>query len=267
MRRYPTVVTQHQSDILNLRKSYTKFHGKCPTCRDTGTYQYMGETHECEKDEDGVCIQIKLLRFYELANIPQTYQRLNWSTDFVGQPSIREDVQAYIDNIENCLTEGVGMTFYSKTLGTGKTFCATHILKEVVKKRRDKGFYTGYYIGFYELIGLYQIPEGEEIMSRLLDADLIVIDDIEKGRSSEKQNDFYSASLERVIRKRMENSTPTLITTNLLPNELKESYNRIFSLLADRNMPQELKSDDTRISRGVEPRIERAFRNEMPPIT
>jgi hypothetical protein len=88
------------------------------------------------------------------------------------------------------------------------------------------------------------------------------------GKASAKQEAFFADILERVVRHRAHAGLATIVTTNLTPDELKGSYERIFSLLSDSCQDLELDSStDSRISRGVGDRMRKTLRGEVPPIT
>jgi DNA replication protein DnaC len=262
MNKYPNILTQEE--YAELERRSIKSNIPCPTCKGRGKFVWKGEEHECEKDEDRNCIQKKLFLRYELANIPRRYQRLNWN-DLTRQPEARATAEDYVEHSENALGLGVGIYIYSKGLGTGKTFIATHILKEFVKQG-----HKGYYVPFFDILDLYrrEPEEREFIESKLLSSPLVVIDDVVKGSVSDKQAEYYRNTLERVVRHRAHNDLPTIITSNLSLRELDDHYGRIFSLSADSLLPLELSSDyDNRKESGLGARAVSLLNGEVPPIT
>lgn len=262
--RFSSILDEDEYNELSRRVGYTRFKGNCPTCRGTKRFIYKGEDRACEEDSDGVHIQFKLFQRYELANIPQHYQRLDWN-DFTKQSEARLTVDDYIAMADNAIDRGVGMYVYSNGLGTGKTFVATHILKEFVKRG-----HKGYYVPFFDILDLYEREDGEKkfIQSKLKNAPLVVIDDVIAPKVSEKQANFFRDTLERTVRHRQQNGLPTIITSNLTIHELEVCYDRIFSLAANSMIKLKLDDiEDTRIQIGINYRMLDMLNGETPPIT
>ena len=47
---------------------------------------------------------------------------------------VRNGVKKYLDHYKSAKQNGMGIEFAGQTLGTGKTFAATHIAKELIKQ-------------------------------------------------------------------------------------------------------------------------------------
>jgi DNA replication protein DnaC len=205
-----------------------------------------------------------------LANIPQRYQRFNFDVDFTEQPEAKETVEEYVANIDNAIRSGVGFYVYSPGLGTGKTAIATHIAKSAVRRAYDRVHHTVWFDSFFNLVASPQLDRDDKsfIEHKYQATQLLVIDDVTPGRVSQKQEDYFADILERVIRHRAHGSLATIVTTNMTPDELKNSYGRIFSLLSDSCEDLELDSStDSRISRGVGELMRRSLKGEVAPIT
>lgn len=265
MNQISSILTDEEYAELRRRPG---FKDRCPTCNGVGHFSYDGNEYECELDADEIHIQFKLHRLYELANLPLRYQRLNWK-DFnlhdAANPEIKIEVDRFVDHKSNAINNGLGLYIHSETLGTGKTFIATHILKECVKAG-----YKGYYIPFFDILSLYQLhdEEREFIEAKMMTSPLVVIDDVTVGVASDKQAAHFSQTLERFVRRRGQNSLSTIITSNLTQKELDRHYNRIFSLSAESMMPLELPGTfDARIELGFGRQYNMMLNGEVPPIT
>jgi DNA replication protein DnaC len=233
--RYSSVFEPQDYEELHSRASYRKFGELCPTCRGTGFYQFEGETYECEKDYDDICIQKKLFLRYELANIPLDYHRIDWK-DFNTQPDAKQSIEAYVSNLDNAIDRGLGLYVNSAGLGTGKTLIGTYVLKEAVKKN-----YNAYFCQFMDLVNI----SGEctkKIEQKLINSDIVCIDDIVSSNISVKQNDLFRYLLEKTIRHRVHNEMSTIVTSNLESEEFLKSYNRVFSLLMSNSFEIRLSS-------------------------
>lgn len=260
MNRYTSIFSPDEYAELNSRKSYTRFEGKCPTCDDSGEYKYDGVIKECEKDFDGICIQKKLFMRYELANIPYKYQRISWEI-FDTQPEARLQADRYISNLDKAVRAGLGMYIYSEGLGTGKTLIACNILKEAVKNN-----YKAYFCPFFELVNI-NIENRSSIEKKLEDCDIICIDDVTAGTASEKQSDLFRYVLEKVIRDRVHNSMPIVLTSNLNKNQLMKSYDRVFSLVVSSCITVELDSSfDYRVD-AMQDSLQEIFEKNIAPIS
>jgi DNA replication protein DnaC len=258
MNRYRPSYTAEEYLILSKRPP---FPGECPNCGGKGYYEFRDKRYECELDYDGIHIARKLSDEYTIAGIPIKYQRLIWA-DLTLQPEAKTEVDEYLEYLENAITNGVGLFIFSKGLGTGKTFIATHILKEAIKSGKK-----GFYISFFRLLDLHQQEDYNERLKKLNDVELLVIDDVIAGKVSTKQANFYSDTLEKVVRERAHNSLATIITSNLELQEMDEEYERIFSLMADSNIPLKLSSAiDAREHIGWEASARNMLKGEVAPI-
>jgi DNA replication protein DnaC len=235
MNLYSSVFEPAEYAELESRVSYRKYGDLCPTCKGTGHYEYRGETHQCEKDYDGVCLQRKLFLRYELANIPLDYHRINWN-DFETQPEAKESIEAYVNNLDNAIEKGLGLYVNSIGLGTGKTLIGCHILKEAVKNR-----HTAFFCNFMDLVNITN-DHYQKIEHRLLNSDIVCIDDIVTSSISNKQNDLFKSLLEKTIRHRVHNEMSIVVTSNLECEDFFRAYDRVFSLLMSSAFEIKLKS-------------------------
>lgn len=233
--KYSSIFEPAEYAELESRVSYRKYGDLCPTCRGLGYYEYKGEKHECEKDYDGICIQRKLFLRYELANIPLDYHRIDWA-DFDTQPEAKQCIEAYVNNLDNAIDKGLGLYVNSTGLGTGKTLIGCHVLKEAVK-----GNNRAYFCQFMDLVNITN-DHYQKIEDKLLNSDIVCIDDIVSSSISVKQNDLFKYLLEKTIRHRVHNEMSIIVTSNLESDEFLKAYDRVFSLLMSSAFEIKLKS-------------------------
>jgi DNA replication protein DnaC len=106
-------------------------------------------------------------------------------------------------------------------VGLGKTFLASAIANVAVAARRTVVYFT-----FSEFVDLLRFNKFEtqdtyqEGMQRLLDADLIVMDDI----GAEKVTEFVAQELFTIINHRMNRMLPMVVSTNLTPEDVEPTY-------------------------------------------
>ena len=252
--------------LIGRNPGFQRAGQKCPVCLGEGRFSYKGVEYECPDDDYGH-VTLRKAKLYWLHNIPLEYQQLLWEewVEETGDRETFEQVNLYIDSYERYALNGVGMTFYSKGLGTGKTWAATATLKQLVKKGED-----GWFAPFYEVAGYYEIVDPEERaykIRRVQEAGVLVLDEIRRP-ISEKQKNLLGEKLENLIRPRAANNLPTIITTNLTPNEIEDLYPRAFSLIYAKNIEFELSGTDARLTNKVTKRlIESVANGEALPIT
>lgn len=232
---------------LEQLERYSRYEpGRCPVCLSTGKFVYDGKEYECPDDDYGH-IALRKAKLYWLHNIPLEYQQLVWDEWLfnTGDEDTWEHCNEYVRLYERYSLNGVGMSFYSKGLGTGKTWAATAVLKELVKRGVD-----GWFAPFYQVASYYQLDDPEERkfkLDRVQNAALLVLDEIRKPISV-RQKEFLAEQLENLIRPRSADNLPTIITTNLTPEEIEDLYPRAFSLLMQKNVTLELTGTDARLS-------------------
>lgn len=245
------------SDLRELERNpeynrFVKGGKKCPVCHGDGsgpgTYRFEGEAYECPQDDYGH-IAIQKAKLYWLHNIPTDFQRLPaFPTNTPERAEARTEIDAYIEKFAWLQQTGAGITFYSKTLGTGKTYAATYVLKELAKAGYDCWFTR-----FYDMKSYFEIEDRDERAfkkKKVTESSILVLDEVVRPVTAAQKN-FFSEQLEYLIRPRGDMSFPTIITTNLTPEELEAEYPRCFSLLMAKNMTIEMSGADERLSEEI----------------
>jgi len=213
---------------MHLEKFF-RLTSKCPTCGDRGFYRFEGEKFDCDCE-----VQRLLYKHYLAANIPSLYHDICVDKHFVGadRKTVIEAVTNYLEHFEDYQHFGLGLTF-SGWLGSGKTFAMTSILKSLLQQG-----YEVYFITFSELINVWGSSWSDEkskrlLNDRLLSAEVLGLDEL---RTDARNNGgFLAGGLDDVIRHRTANRLPTLITTNMLPQQEEDEFEKVFSLLSESN--------------------------------
>lgn len=117
--------------------------------------------------------------------------------------------------------------------GTGKTYLAGCVAKEIAKKGFTVIFLSSFslnnvFIGYHSLFN----PERQSGMDALINCDLLIIDDIGAEQSVKNVTNGYLLDL---INERNLKNVSTIITTNLTPEKLLLKYGeRIYSRIFDK---------------------------------
>jgi len=262
-------LTDQEYDLaVKLAKSKQPLD-QCPTCdskkdvipgsggvreRIQGTYRYMGKQYDCECDA-----QIALRARYLVANIGEQYQRLDWN-EWSGCERTKELVDLYLNGWEQFFRQGMGIELFSSALGTGKTFAATHIGKELIKQGQSV-----YFIPFVEMTAAFDRQDSEYIAERIRTSGFVILDEVIPP-ISEAQRSFFSVQLEALIRHRTNNNLPTIMTTNMNQETLNRAYPRTYSLLSAKQTRQEVAGTDRREYIGFK-EMEIIANGETRPIT
>lgn len=257
----PRLLTDDQLAELERNQQYRVFGDKCPVCLGKGEFLYKGERHECPDDDYGHPM-LRLAQRYWLANLGLQYQRLNW-VDY-PHPDCKPDIESYIEQYDHMRLAGIGITLSSPITGVGKTWAATYVLKELVKRGVNCWF-----VNAADILGLITIEDYEERSFRtrkILGSELLVIDDI-KAPYTQRQTDYHGDKLEEVVRQRTDNNFPTIVTTNMTENDLIDTFPRIHSLLWGKNMLIELRGEDARADgKTFDVNVKTALKGETCPI-
>lgn len=126
--------------------------------------------------------------------------------------------------------------------GTGKTYLSNAIANKVIEKQQSAYIVTAYQLS--ELLLRSHLSRQEDklaVLEELMDVDLLAIDDLGiENVFTNVTNEYLFALLnERIQRKKK-----TVISTNLLPSQLRQRYEeRIFSRIADKKLSMVLHLD------------------------
>lgn len=242
---------------------------QCPTCGSlpeeiapdvfvapNGEYKLHGEVRECDCET-----QIALRKHYLLANVGDQYMRLDWNENNRLSERTKNVVKEYLEKWDSFKRNGMGLEFTSKKLGTGKTFAATYVARELIK-RGERVFF----IPFLEIISAYNADNRHELENRLKNTTVLVLDEVVPP-NTQAQAGLFAAKFEELIRHRTNFNKPTVMTTNLEPAKLRATYPRPYSLLEAKQVRVPLDGEDARVTFINEENLELAMNEEIRPIT
>ena len=166
----------------------------------------------------------------------------NFAADDRANEKISNVAHNYVDHYEEMREAKKGLLFYGG-VGTGKSFFAACIVNALI----DKG-YPCMMTNFARLVNTIQGKfEGkQEYIDGLNRFDLLVIDDL----AAERDTDYMNEIVFNVIDSRYRAGLPTIITTNLTANEIKNPADirkqRTYSRLLEMCLPVEVEGADRR---------------------
>lgn len=262
---------QQDIDILNTEKGqlledygyakdYLELIYDCHDCKDTG---YIGN-QKCH------CLQQALINYsYAQSNIATILEKENFSTfsfdyyskNIIGNQPISpydnmkliyEDCHTFANSfstdISSLETGNKNLILYGPS-GLGKTFLCNCIAKKVL----DSG-HTVIYLSAYQLFRLFEnfrFHTDEEIVSHdeienVFSCDLLIIDDL----GTEYINAVTSAELFNCLNTRILNDKATVISTNLLQKQWRDSYSeRTVSRILGYYKPLRFFGNDIRLAK------------------
>ena len=219
---------------LNLSEDYLDVKYTCPKCEDTGICEdYDAERHISHGSEFCSCY-LDILKQYatkelnrstplELSSFEDFCLDYYPLTDNKGE-NPRAEMTFVLNNCrrygENFSTDSPSLYFYGRT-GLGKTHLSLAIANEAIKK--------GYNVVYGSVIALINKMEKEKFgkteaqtdtESLLTDADLLIIDDL----GAEFSTSFTISAIYNILNSRIARGVPTIISSNLNINELKQRY-------------------------------------------
>lgn len=186
----------------------------CTKCNDTG-YITDGSNKfitycDCIAGQN-IKKKIKEQKFSE-AGILKAYWYLTFK-DFQPQAQhikhvqFTRDLESYLKNISKHRQEGTLWLIYGD-VGVGKTFAASLILKEALKKD-----YTCLYVIWTDLVDGNIVDDS--LIEKLRSVDFLVIDDLGKDKLSLNSVSQYSQDLlEKIIKPRYGNKMPTILISS-----------------------------------------------------
>ena len=198
-----------------------KMQYRCPDCQDTG---YI-DNERCH------CLKQRMIdEMYQQSNLREILKDENFSTLSYKYYDVENMEQMQVA-IETCkkFAENFDKTFENillcGTVGIGKTFLSNCIAKEVL----DQG-HSVLYLSAFQLFDLLaknsfsgNTPKEDSVAKQyphIFESDLLIIDDL----GTELANSFTMAGFFLVINERILRKKSTLISTNLSPEELLNTY-------------------------------------------
>ncbi len=199
----------------------------CPICRDTGfvddeqcscfkacVREKMYEDSSMKSENDGECFEALKLDFYSDEINPR-----------IGT-SVRKYMEEVVKICRSFANAPKGNMLFTGGTGLGKSFLCHSIAKELLSVNTDVVCDTAFSL-FDKLIkNRFDINSEREYKDSIFNCTVLIIDDL----GTETINQITAAELFNIINYRLINKKPTVISTNLSIEKIKEVYSeRIFS--------------------------------------
>lgn len=227
----------------------------CKTCGDRRMFVTPSNRHKQPEPGDELLTydcdcrsQWVLHRFLLNSGIGYYYQHRAWEDLHAAPQQALEQVLEYLDHATAAIAAGRGLTLWSQSTGTGKTLTAVLALKSVLAIGQD-----GYFVQFNDMIdhstdGWRNPDERKWFNRKIRKAGVLVIDDV--GRENPGRSNVVESMFDSVIRDRVNSGRPTIITTNLNPDQMHQGYGgNILSLLSEVNQQIDFSGVDYRPNR------------------
>lgn len=214
---------------MGLSEDYLEVHYTCEKCEDTGFFEERDEKKGVSYGTKLCSCHIELLKKLASEEMSmQTPLELSSFDDF-DLSFYKEDRETFAQMkyiFETCVKysrnfdlDSPNLLFYGRT-GLGKTHLSLSIANEVIKKGYNVIY--GSVNNFFAKIEYEKFSKGNDTytLDLLCDADLLILDDL----GMEFATTFTNSALYTIINTRICKNLPTVISTNLSPDELRDKY-------------------------------------------
>lgn len=218
---------------------------QCADCRDTG---YIGR-EKCH------CLrQREIALLYQQSHIQDMIERENFRTlsyeYYQGEDLTRfEKAVCVSKNFVRDFGENYQNLFFYGTVGTGKSFLSGCIAAELLSRGYSVIYFSSN--GLFETLARYSFDNKSKeplynLYKDIYNCDLVIIDDL----GTEVTNAFVTSQLFSLLNERHLGRRPTVISTNLSLEELRDRYSdRIFSRITSSYSVCKLTGRDIRIQK------------------
>lgn len=211
-----------QQEVIRWQNRLVK---SCVICKGVGSIEKPGTTKAimCKCQE-----QSMLNAHLVAAGIPRKYLNSTWNWDGINSnKEATNKARNYSSNFIQNYFDGKGLYIYGRQ-GRGKSLLESLIARDVAAKvnpDNGKKFRVAFII-FEEFVQLSHRARSDfearkQVDSLIENPDLLIIDNIGSETGTQTYNTKF---LEFILRKRDNNSVPTIISSNYTPEQLIEPY-------------------------------------------
>ena len=204
----------------NINDDYKELKYVCEKCKDTG---YVNG-HKCscfvQKEIelfDNISHFSRYIKDDNFENLDLSFY--NQSGISVGGKTYKEYMQEYVKEFKEMVLQMDSRAFSLLLIGatgTGKTFLARCMGAMALKNNKSV-----LYVNVNEYLNsLKPDYEGEPLKYYAVNCDLFILDDL----GTERITDYTNTEINYIIDKRLNDKKSTIITTNLVPDQIAEEY-------------------------------------------
>lgn len=177
---------------LNLIRS--RIQKKCSHCKGEGCSICRAKWARCKN--------------YAEANIPVSYWMLAFK-DFQGDPNFKKSIVSVLKQIKAFYERGLSLAFIGN-FGTGKTYAATSILKMALVSG-----YTAQYVNMSDVVA-ETVKSNYEFLAKISEVDFLCLDEYDARYvfPSDRSEQLFGQTMERLLRERFQNGLPTILCSN-----------------------------------------------------
>lgn len=241
------LLVQHgyPADYLEMR--YT-----CPICHDTGLVD--GKHCECFKKAAARLIYGSfspegILEIENFSRFSFDYYSDKIKDESTGRTARELADRAYRAALafSRAAPASGGNLYVYGSAGTGKTFLTHCVAKEAIDRGRTVLYFSSG--DFFDAMADAQFGRAPMDGARLITGcEMLIIDDL----GTERNNEFVSSCLFRVVNERLTHRRPTMISTNLTLGDLRDKYSmRVSSRITSSYRILKLIGDDIRILKKI----------------
>lgn len=240
-----SMLRQEKQELLSslgIDESYFEMKYYCDICKDTGDIN--GQICQCKKqlmiealhDQSSIKERIKKENFsrFALSKFSKVRQPNKDLSPYDNMKILRKNIDIYL----NSFGKGSPSLYLYGSVGTGKTFMVNCIAKELMDKNYSVLYQSAddllQTLADYKFMYYEEKKNHQAKIEYIFDVDVLIIDDL----GTENTNELTRSNLFEVINKRIVSSKPTIISSNLNSDDLKQRYDsRIYSrIIGEYNM-------------------------------
>lgn len=172
------------------------------------------------------------------SKIPKRYWKVKYEKVYVKN---KMKLDNYFNNFIDWYNKGFGLYLFSTSNSFGKTSISVIMGKKALSFGKSVLFIKPDQIQQY-IIEHEMFDEVQSYKDRILQVDLLIIDDLNKEYCG--KTNFIKTVLENIIRDRMQNLKPIIISSNINPKKIKDKYSKsLAEMFKECMFSIEIKSD------------------------
>lgn len=255
------LIAQQKQELLESNGYPSNYLDKiftCTNCEDTGytpanlkCFCMEEKVFNCEVQQSSLVNKLEVESF-ETFNFDYYHSGTGSDKD---EENLRKITAAYnmclkfVSDFDQCFDN----LLLTGSTGVGKTFLTNCIAQEIIKKKKKVAYYSA--VDFFNEIANTTFDKDlssankKRHLNHIYKCDLLIIDDL----GTETITAAHESNLFNCINERLLGEKPTIISTNLSPDNINERYkNRIFSRLLGEYDVLQIPGTDIRIQKRLQ---------------